>query len=152
MLLCKLVERCVQVPLLAGPATLGAYRAFAAGDPPAAIMAGYHKAQAVVAARSDLEAAVAAGKPADMDLLASYTAYVKLEQVCGRPFSQPMAFAYILDASCKSQAGFKPEQLSRVSKLLKVMQLLSWSAFCKFGLASLRKRSAARYMWNLLLA
>ena len=97
------------MPLLAGPATLGAYKAFAAGDPPPAVMAGFHKAQAIAAARSDLEAAVAAGKPADMDLLASYTAYVKLEQVWSWPFSQHMTLAYILDALFNAGPGFCSE-------------------------------------------
>ena len=74
-------EECAQVPLLNGPVTLTAYRDWAGSDPPAAVKAGYDKAQAVAATRKDLEVAVAAGKPADMDLLASYMAYVKLEQV-----------------------------------------------------------------------
>lgn len=71
----------MQVPLLNGPATLTAYKVWAGSDPPAAVKVGFDKAQAVAAARKDLEVAVAAGKPADMDLLASYMAYVKLEQV-----------------------------------------------------------------------
>ena len=71
----------IQVPLLSGPETLAAYKALAGSDPPAAVKAGYDKAQATAAVRKDLETAIAAGKPADMDLLASYMAYVTLEQV-----------------------------------------------------------------------
>ena len=82
-------EDCAQVPLLNGPATLTAYRDWAGSDPPAAVKAGYNKAQAVAAARKDLELAVSAGKPADMDLLASYMAYVKLEQVKFHVFEAP---------------------------------------------------------------
>ncbi|KAK9810066.1 hypothetical protein WJX72_004227 [[Myrmecia] bisecta] len=46
---------------------------------------GYDKAQRAVKLRAGHEAAVAAGKPADADLLAAYMAYIKLEQAQGDP-------------------------------------------------------------------
>lgn len=79
----SIIRQHAQIPLLAGPATLAHYKEWARSEPPAAVKAGYDKAQAVATARKDVEVAVAAGKPADMDLLASYMAYVKLEQVRG---------------------------------------------------------------------
>ncbi|KAK9841647.1 hypothetical protein WJX74_009405 [Apatococcus lobatus] len=85
-------HRQLQVPLLDGPSTLAYYKEWAHSDPPASVQAGYDKAQAVAAARKDLEIAVAAGKPADMDLLASYMAYVKLEQAQGDPARVQMAY------------------------------------------------------------
>ena len=109
----------MQVPLLTGPETLMAYKTRSGSEPPPTIKAGYDKAQAVAAARKDLETAVAAGKPADMDLLASYMAYVKLEQVrptClkitpGRPaqycshFLDPMAPHALLTGSALEVAA-----------------------------------------------
>lgn len=50
---------------------------------PGHVKAAYAKAQAAVQARAPYEQSVAAGKPADLNLLAAYTAYIQLEQVCG---------------------------------------------------------------------
>lgn len=46
---------------------------------------GHENAKAAAALRAASEAAVAAGKPADHDLLAAYSAYIKLEQGAGDP-------------------------------------------------------------------
>lgn len=49
------------------------------------VQKGHSKAQSVVAVRRASEAAVAAGKVADSELLAAYMAYVKLEEAQGEP-------------------------------------------------------------------
>ena len=43
---------------------------------------GFQKAQQAVSIRSEHEAMVAAGKPADENLLAAFLAYIKYEEVC----------------------------------------------------------------------
>ena len=52
---------------------------------PEHVQRGYEKAQAAVALRKANEAAVAPGKDADSELLASYMAYTKLEEAQGDP-------------------------------------------------------------------
>ena len=52
---------------------------------PAEVLKGYEKAQAAVALRAANEAAVAAGKDADSELLAAYMAYTKREEAQGDP-------------------------------------------------------------------
>ena len=52
---------------------------------PEHVQKGYDKAQAAVALRAANEAAVAAGKDADSELLAAYMAYTKLEEAQGDP-------------------------------------------------------------------
>ena len=49
------------------------------------VQKGYSKAQSAVAVRRASEAAVAAGKAADSELLAAYMAYIKLEEAQGEP-------------------------------------------------------------------
>jgi len=52
---------------------------------PQNVAQGHENAKAAAALRAASEAAVAAGKPADHDLLAAYSAYIKLEQGAGDP-------------------------------------------------------------------
>lgn len=54
-------------------------------QPPAALRASHAKAQAAAELRQPYESSVAAGKPADQDLLAAYMAYVKVEEKQGDP-------------------------------------------------------------------
>lgn len=83
MLLC-----CQQVPLSTGTATLSAYEAWEAStspDSPAQlpghVKKGYDKAQEMLRKRQTSEKAIAADKPADVDLLAAFMAYIQLEEV-----------------------------------------------------------------------
>jgi hypothetical protein len=84
-----------QVPLATGPNTLAAYEAWEAsvgGVPasamPATVRAGYDEAQQAVAVRAPFEEALLPDRPADQDLLATFLAYVKLEEV-GSPSLGP---------------------------------------------------------------
>jgi hypothetical protein len=52
---------------------------------PEALRAAYDKAQHAAELRQPYEASVAAGRPADADLLAAYMAYVKVEERQGDP-------------------------------------------------------------------
>lgn len=76
----------VQVPLLDNAQTAKELQQFLGSDSdshnlPEQVKKGKANAQASAQARQASEEAVADGKPADMDLLAAYMAYIKLEEV-----------------------------------------------------------------------
>ena len=86
----QLYHRQLLVPLADAAHTLQRYRKWEAQLPGAAqpahvpdhVEKGFKKAQQAVNLRSEHEAMVAPGKPADETLLAAFLAYIKYEQVC----------------------------------------------------------------------
>eukprot|EP00887_Chlorella_sp_A99_P001390 scaffold8.g1390.t1 len=87
----QLYARQLQVPLADGGETLAAYEAWERGRDPAwpglpdSLAREHRKADKAASLRAPYEEAVAAGKPADAELLAAYMAYVKVEQAQGDP-------------------------------------------------------------------
>ena len=81
----------LQVPLADGADILGAYEAWEGGRQPSGwelpeeVRREARRAAKGVQLRQPYEEAVAAGKPADADLLAAYMAYIKVEQTDGEP-------------------------------------------------------------------
>ena len=85
----QLYHRQLLVPHADADQTMQSYLQWEASLPgaqqhkvPQHVEQGFQKAQQAVSIRSEHEAMVAAGKPADENLLAAFLAYIKYEEVC----------------------------------------------------------------------
>lgn len=67
---------------------------------PATVRQGHNRAQAAAKLRAASEAAVSAGRPADHDLLAAFSAYLKLEEAGGDPSRLQVAANLALTWPC----------------------------------------------------